>query len=254
MWITALQPQALEKEIVQVNRQKVVIYGIFEQLENKKIELQAVAKSCQNNEAEILQNAENQRKKWQSSQTQINNYKTQIHTIEEQIQQSPISQSRLLVKKLAVSSQDYLQNLSQLKNQKILHGQLIANWQVLVNKFCVSGIETQSKMLPELEKTLVKLSEFQGLENWQKNNEEWLKCAQSLVKNKWNENAEKPEIKKEIDDWKAKTAKVFELEITKLNLGQEFINNLKELENWEAEQVQNVPKIESSLIFFVGRK
>ena len=255
MWITALRPKALENEIIQTNRHKVIIFGVFEQSENKKMNWYNNQKPCQDNEAEIIKNLENQKSKWHNFDIQINNYKNKIYTLEEEIQKFSPSQNRTLLKKLAASNQDYLQALSLWKSQRLTQGELIANWQNLVNKFCVTGLKNQAKMIPELQESLTKLDQFKDLENWQQNNQEWLKCAKELVQNKWSQNAEKPEIKEKIDDWKAKTTKIFEIEIKQPNLGKDFVDHLRELENWEMEQLQDLgslekPKIENSLIFF----
>lgn len=254
MWITALRPQALENEIIQTNRYKVLVFGSFEQLENQKVNWQTTAKPCQDNEAELAKTLESQTTKWQNIQTQINNYHGQVQKAQEEIQNLPLSQSHLLLKKLATTNQDYLQKLTEWKSQSLNQSQLITKWQIQVNKFCISGLETQTKMLPELKDLLFQLSELKDLDSWQKNNQNWLKSGQKLVENQWTQNGDKPEIKQIIEQFKDQTAKIFELKIDQPNLGTDFTSSLQELESWEAEQIKILPHLEKNLIFLVNKK
>jgi hypothetical protein len=253
MWLTTLHPKAMENEIIQTNRYKVIIFNVFEQVETQKMEWQNTTKPCQNNEDKATQMLSTQKLKWQNFQDQINSYKSKIHQTEEEIQNLSFFQSYSFLKKTTTTNQDYLQNISDWHLKMENQVNLVFDWQIQINKFCISGLEDQNKLLPEFEKSFEKLQDLELGDEWKKNSEEVLQSTRKLVKNKWSEDSENAENKQEITQWKEKVNKVFELKISQPEFDSAFKESVRDLERWEIRQVENNPKLASGLIFFGKR-
>lgn len=255
--MTTLRPKVLQNELVFVNRQKVLVFGTWQQLENSRnnsvLDKINQQKYCNKEEKFDL----GKKEKSESIKNLVNKYRLQIDQTSQEIENSNYSaEIKNLVKDLVSSNQDYLHDLANLQTENIKDMDLINIWQQKVNLFCTSNLEEQKSQIEELEKLLTKISDIKNIQNWQKNNQEWLIYAKKLVEEDWFAKKDDPNFDKQLEDFKIKTYKVFELEFDNKDSCQKFFQRIKSVENWEKERLRNLPKfgispkIEKTLIFF----
>jgi hypothetical protein len=258
MWATTLRPKALQNELIFVNRQKVLVFGTWQQLENSRnnslLDKITQQKFCNKDQKFDVKS---KKEKTESIKNLINKYRLQIDQTSQEIENSNYSaEIKTLIKDLVSSNQDYLHDLGNWQTEKFGNMDLMSNWQQKVNLFCTSELIEQKSQIEGLEKVLIKISDIPNIQNWQKNNQEWLMCAKKSIQEDWFNEKNKAVFGKELEDFKFKTNKVFELEFDNTNFGQKFLKRLESVENWEKERLRNLPKftnspkIEHTLIFF----
>lgn len=256
MWTTTLRPKALQNELVFVNKQKVLVFGIWQQLENSLNNWNNIVekKYCYKGEKFDF---DDKKEKSKLIKTLVNKYRLQLDQTSQEIENNNYSaETKNLVKDLISTNQDYLHDLGNWQTEKVENIDLIGVWKQQVNLFCTSNLEEQKSQIEELEKTLTKVSDIKNIQNWQKNNQDWLMCAKKSVKEDWFAEENESKFRQELQDFKFKTHKLFELKFDNTDFSQKFLQKVESVENWEKERLRNLPrftnspKIENTLIFF----
>lgn len=273
MWATTLRPKAMQNELIFVNRQKVLVFGIWQQLESgqnsdnyndEKIlcnQDKTSDKKQEKKENEQKFDIKEKKEKMELTKNVVNKYRLQTDQNSQEIENSNYStEIKNLIKEMVSTNQDYLHDLADWQTEKMKNIELINDWQQKVSLFCTSNQEEQKAQIENLEKLLIKISNIKNIQNWQKNNQEWLMCAKKSVEENWFNPQNKAKFEKELEDFRLKTNQVLKPEFDNTNFGQKLLQRIESVENWERERLRNLPKfnhspkVESTLIFFGNKE